>query len=558
MLPWRKGFIIPACNIEFVFERSVTINEIDEIVYYENPGKKFGRIVRMFAATAPKNWRTFSRAIGGQLRDKLWIKKVIRRETGFRGKISWVDHHQSHAASAFYPSPFSEAAFLTLDGVGERQTTTWGTGENNRLSFLGAINFPHSLGLLYAAFTYFTGFKVNSGEYKLMGLAPYGEPKYVQMILDNLIELKPDGIFRINQDYFDYATGEKMINDKFCALFGRQPRRPESPLTQDDMDLARSIQEVTERAILRLATRVKKDTGQKNLCLAGGVALNCVANGKLLESGLFENIWIQPAAGDAGGSLGAALYHWHQILGQPNSPKPTSYFFNPYLGPAYDEKAIREFLDSNYLPYSQPENLAATVAGLLAAGQVVGWFQERMEFGPRALGNRSILGHPGLPEMQNKMNLKIKFRESFRPFAPAVLEEGAAEWFEKAISSPYMLFVFPLRQEKRIKEPIGTEKLFGLEKLNILRSAVPAITHVDYSARIQTVSQKTNPRFYDLIQKFYERTGLPMIVNTSFNVRGEPIVCTPEEAYRCFMRTDIDYLVLGDFLLAKKEQHDLD
>ncbi|MEK7208968.1 MAG: carbamoyltransferase [Patescibacteria group bacterium] len=548
-----NGF--PLQSIQFLLQLAqINIDDIDKIIYYENPLKKLVRIIRSFVATAPRNLSTFGQAMNLQLRYKLWIKRVIRRETNFRGKISYVDHHQSHAASAFYPSPFNEAAFLTLDGVGEWATTTFGQGNSRGLEFFGEIDFPHSLGLLYAAFTYFTGFKINSGEYKLMGLAPYGEPRYLQTILDNLIDLKSDGSFRINQDYFDYATGEKMINEKFCSLFKRQARKPESDLTQDDMDLARSIQEVTELAVLNIATRVKKETGQKNLCLAGGVALNCVANSRLSRTNLFENIWVQPAAGDAGGSLGAALYFWHQILGKPNLFKSSNYFFNPYLGPAYNKKVIREFLDSNYLPYSAINEIEETTARLLADGYIIGWFQGRMEFGPRALGNRSILGHPGLPDMQKKMNLKIKFRESFRPFAPAVLEERAKEWFQEAVPSPYMLFVFPVCQNKRVPEKNGEKKLFGIDKLNVLRSLVPAITHVDYSARIQTVNQKTNLRFYTLIKKFYELTGLPMIINTSFNVRNEPIVRTPEEAYRCFMRTNMDYLILEDFLLTKKEQ----
>lgn len=521
-------------------EAKLNIGNIDLVVFYETPWKKAGRIIASYAKNFPRDAKLIPKIFRAQFGKKFWIKSTIRRELGFRGPIKFVDHHQSHAASAFYASPFSRAAFLTADGVGERQTTTYGVADGKGLKVLKEINFPHSLGLLYSAFTYFTGFRVNSGEYKLMGLAPYGEPRYVKTILENLIALRDDGSYRLNMDYFDFETGEGMINDKFRELFGRRERKPESPVTRVDMDLARSIQEVTEEVMLRLAKTIKKETGERYLVMAGGVALNCVANGRLLSSGLFDDIWIQPAAGDAGGALGAALCAWK---------KPVQ--FSAFLGPEYSQQEVREYLESNYIPYTESQNIAAETARLLADGKIVGWFQGRMEYGPRALGSRSILGHPGLAEMQKKMNLKIKFRESFRPFAPAVLEERAAEWFEGSRRSPYMMFTFPLREDKRL--PVDDAGKFGLEKLNLARSKVPAITHVDFSARIQTVSRTDNPGFYDLIREFHKLTGIPMVVNTSFNVRGEPIVCTPHEAFRCFARTDIDYLVLDNFLVAKED-----
>ena len=537
-----------------LYENNLSINEIDAIVYYENPYLKFRRILYSFALHPIRGAKTFPKVLWGQLKEKLWIKRMIRKKTGFNGKIYYVKHHDSHAASAFYPSPFSESAFLTIDGVGEYNTLTYGIGKNNNLKFLGEVNFPHSLGLLYSAFTYFTGFKVNSGEYKVMGLAPYGEPKYVKLILDNLIDIKDDGTFKINMDYFDYETGEKMINEKFCRLFERETRKPESKLTQDDMDLARSIQDVIEIAVLKIGEHVKKATNQKDLCMAGGVALNCVANGKLLRSGLFENIWIQPASGDAGCSLGATLFFWHKILGNKRTQSKEN--FNPYLGPEFKDEDVKEFLVSNYIPYKKEENIEKEAAKLLADGNVVGWFQGKMEFGPRALGNRSILGHPGLTDMQKKMNLKIKFRESFRPFAPAILEEHLSHWFSDAKVSPFMLLVFDIKEDKRIKTE--DKNLFGIDKLNQKRSLAPAITHIDYSARVQSVSPNTNPKFYSLIKNFYNLTKMPIVVNTSFNVRGEPIVCTPEDAYRCFMRTDMDYLALGNFLIKKSDQRDRD
>lgn len=539
----------PSMSVRYLLKAAdLKIAGIDHVVFYEHPWKKAGRILSSYAKNFPRDAQMIPKVFRAQFGKKFWVKSAVRKELGFHGPIHFVDHHLSHAASAFYPSPFVRAAFLTADGVGEWNTTTWGTASASRLQILKHIDFPHSLGLLYSAFTYFAGFRVNSGEYKLMGLAPYGEPKYTKLILEKLIDLKADGSYQLNMDYFDFETGEGMVSEKFIKLFGREARRPELEITKDDMDLAASIQEVTEEVMLRFARRVQIETGEKYLCLAGGVALNCVANGRLLRSGLFEDIWVQPAAGDSGGALGAALYVWHKVLGHP---KKEGTNFDPYLGPEYDSHAIREYLESNYIPFSEVKDIAEQTARLLADGKIIGWFSGRMEYGPRALGSRSILGHPGLPDMQKKMNLKIKFRESFRPFAPAVLEEHAAEWFEGARRSPYMMFVFPLAQEKRKK--VDDKGLFGLEKLNLVRSLVPAITHVDYSARIQTVSAKDNPEFYELISEFHKLTGIPMLVNTSFNVRGEPIVCTPHEAYRCFRRTDIDYLVLGNFLIAKSD-----
>lgn len=540
----------PTLSVQYLLcEAGLKPADLDRVVFYENPWKKVGRICSSYARNFPRDAAMIPNVARAQLGKKFWIKSVVHRELpGFRGAVSFVDHHISHAASAFYPSPFTHAAFLTADGVGEWDTTTWGVASEKGLEIRKRIDFPHSLGLLYSAFTNFIGFRVNSGEYKLMGLAPYGEPKYAQTILEKLIDLKPDGSYRLNMEYFDFETGDGMVTEKFAKLFGRSARQPESEVTQSDMDLARSIQEVTEEVLYRLATTVKTETGEQFLCLAGGVALNCVANGRLLRSGLFEDIWVQPAAGDAGGALGAALYYWHSRLG---NPKAAGIRFDPYLGPEYRAEEIKEYLESNYIPYAEHENIALVAARLLSEGKILGWFSGRMEYGPRALGNRSILGHPGLPEMQKKINLKIKFRESFRPFAPAVLEEHSGEWFAGSRRSPYMMFTFPLAAGRRVV--VEDRGKFGLEKLNLARSAVPAITHVDYSARIQTVSPIDNPKFYELIKEFYELTGIPMVVNTSFNVRGEPIVCSPHDAYRCFRRTDIDYLILGNFLIAKED-----
>ena len=498
------------------------------------------------------------------LKEKLYLKTVIRRELAAIGEcekkalpsLLFAEHHQSHAASAFFPSPFPEAAVLCMDGVGEWATTTVWHGKDNRVHPLWQIDFPHSLGLLYSAFTYFTGFKVNSGEYKLMGLAPYGVPRYTELILDNLIDVKLDGTFRLAMEYFDYATGLRMTNDRFSELFRRGPRAPESPLTQDEMDIAASIQVVTEDIVLRLAQTIHAETGLKNLCLAGGVALNCVANGRLLREGPFEELWIQPAAGDAGGALGCALATWHEYLDQPRSCDTQDAMQGAYLGPAFTDAEARESLESVGAVYNTLEasELYSSVAELLAKGNVVGWFQGRMEFGPRALGARSIIGDPRNIEMQSVMNLKIKYRESFRPFAPAVLAERIADYFEQAEDSPYMLLVANVREMLRKQVSVEDDQLFGIDKLNVLRSELPAITHIDYSARIQSVHKETNPQFHALLSAFDQLTGCGVLVNTSFNVRGEPIVCTPLDAYRCFMRTEMDSLVIGNMVFAKMDQ----
>ena len=489
------------------------------------------------------------------------MKELIRKELNYGGKIIFPEHHESHAASAFFPSPFQEAAFLTVDGVGEWTTTSFGIGLDNRIEIFGELQFPHSLGLLYSAFTYFTGFKVNSGEYKLMGLAPYGEPKYVDLILNELVDLKQDGSFRLNMRYFDYCVGLRMTNDEFERLLEGSPRKPESKLTQKDMDLARSIQDVTEEILFRMARHVRKETGQRNLCLAGGVALNCVANGRILHERLFERIWIQPAAGDAGGALGAALFAWHQCLEKPRTADGKKDFQKgSYLGPGFGRDEIRNFLATQNIPFTElsEEEIPEKIADLIAAEKVIGWFQGRMEFGPRALGARSIIGDARSPNMQELMNLKIKFRESFRPFAPSVLRERVSDYFDLRDESPYMLLVAPVASAIRRELTAGEQELFGLKKLLTLRSSIPAVTHVDYSARVQTVNEEDNRLYHRMIKKFEEKYGCPVIINTSFNVRGEPIVCTPEHAYLCFMRTNMDYLLLGNFLLEKKVQKPLD
>lgn len=546
----------PMAAIDYVLrEGAITIHDIDYVVFYEKPLLKFKRILSSFVRYHPTRVGAFIRVMKSQLGRKLWIKSIIRKKLGYRGKIICIKHHESHAASAFYLAPFERAAFLTIDGVGEFETLTYGVGERNKLLFKGGVDFPHSLGLLYAAFTYFTGFKINSGEYKVMGLAPYGVPKYVKMIKDELIDIKKDGSFTLNMNYFDFTTGGPIINKNFETLFGRKKREPESVLTQDDMDFARSIQDVIEETVLYWARRIRNETGEKYLCLAGGVALNCVANGKILREKIFDDIWIQPASGDAGGALGAALYLWHQCLG--NSREASSLAADPqntYFGPSFSNDDIRDFLEYQRIPYTYHENVEEVAAGLLADGKIVGWFSGRMEFGPRALGARSILGDPRRPDMQKIMNLKIKFRESFRPFAPAVLEEEAGKWFNIDRPSPFMLLVADVKENKRKVISEAAKNLFGIERLNVARSEIPAVTHIDYSARLQTVSKKTNGAFYRLIRNFYEKTGCPVVVNTSFNVRGEPIVCTPEDAYRCFMRTEIDYLALGNFLIDKTKQ----
>lgn len=533
------------------------VSDIDHVVFYEKPFSKFARILDTHLAFTPRGLKAFMMAIPSWITEKLWIPGLVEEAMGEVRPLLFADHHESHAASAFFPSPYDRAAILTIDGVGEWATSSYGVGDGNRVTLHKEMHFPHSLGLLYSAVTYFTGFKVNSGEYKVMGLAPYGEPRYVKQIKEHLIDLREDGSFSMNQEYFNYCAGLTMTSPKIEEIFGGPPRAPESRLSQREMDLARSVQEVTEEIVLKMATHVRKETGERKLCLAGGVALNCVANGKLLRSGIFDDIWIQPAAGDSGGALGAAYIGWYHYHGKPAKPKQgRDLMKGSYLGTSYSDDEISSFLEAHHVPAEKldGEALAAKVAALLADGMVVGWFQGRMEFGPRALGGRSILGDPRSPEMQKKMNLKIKFRESFRPFAPSVLAEKAGDWFELDRESPYMLIVAPVREEVRRAMSAEEEALWGIDKLNVPRSSVPAITHVDYSARVQTVSEDVHPVYHRLLRKFDEITGCPMLVNTSFNVRGEPIVESPMDAYRCFMRTEMDALVLGGYLLLKAGQ----
>jgi carbamoyltransferase len=542
-------------------EAGIRPSDLDYVVFYDKPLQKFERLLETYLDYAPAGIRSFLQAMPLWLREKLWMREQIARECGFEGEVLFTEHHESHAASAFFPSPFDSAAIVTIDGVGEWATSSYGYGHGNEVHLLAEMHFPHSLGLLYSAFTYYTGFKVNSGEYKVMGLAPYGEPRYVQTILDELVDLREDGSLRLNMKYFNYAQGLTMTNRAFDKLFGGPPRKPETRLTQREMDLARSVQEVTELAMLRMARHVYQQTGERNLCLAGGVALNCVGNGRILREGPFERIWVQPAAGDAGGALGAALSVWHQYLGQSRSVQKmcggrSDGMKAAYLGPSFSAEEIRKALDGHGATYRRLERaeMIREVAQALADEKVVGWFQGRMEFGPRALGARSILGDPRSTRMQAMMNLKIKFRESFRPFAPSVLREAVSDYFEMECDSPYMLLVAPVRQDIRISMSEEQSRLFGIEKLNVPRSTVPAITHVDYSARVQTVRAEEHGVYYDLIAEFARRTGCPVVVNTSFNVRGEPIVCTPDDAFRCFMRTEMDLLVLEDFILDKRDQ----
>jgi carbamoyltransferase len=532
-------------------------NELDGVVFYDRPLTKFDRLLETYFGTAPFGIRSFLKAMPLWLRQKLWVPDIVAKKLEYKGKVYFTDHHESHAASAYYPSPFDEAAVLTIDGVGEWSTNTLWHGQGTDLTLLSEIRFPHSLGLLYSAFTYFTGFKVNSGEYKVMGLAPYGQPKYVQTIYDNILDLKPDGSYKLDQRYFDYCAGLTMTNGRFAELFGGPARAPESQLTQREMDLAASIQVVTEEVMLRQARHARAVTGAKNLCLAGGVALNCVGNGKILREAIFENLWIQPAAGDAGGALGAALAVWYRLHGGARTPlvgrdrQKAS-----LLGPAFGDDEIEAFLREVKAPFRKlpREELLRETVALLADDRVVGWLQGRMEFGPRALGGRSILGDPRSRSMQSKMNLKIKFRESFRPFAPSAQLDHCQEFFDLPVESPYMLLVAPVQEDIRIPMTEEQQSLFGIEKLHIPRSSIPAVTHVDYSARVQTVKREDNPLYYDLIDAFRQKTGCALVVNTSFNVRGEPIVCTPRDAYTCFMRTEMDNLVLGSYLLEKSEQ----
>ncbi|MFP7755207.1 carbamoyltransferase [Thermodesulfobacteriota bacterium B35] len=552
----KNDFSFPAHAVDYCLRQGgIRADDLEVVAFYDKPFIKFERILKSYLAQAPAGLRSFLKAIPLWMKQKLWIRDDIARHVGFDGKIIFPEHHQSHAASAFYPSPYREAAFLTIDGVGEWATTSFGTGRDNRLDIRAEIHFPHSLGLLYSAFTYYTGFKVNSGEYKLMGLAPYGEPEYRDLILEKLVDLKEDGSFRLNMEYFDYCTGLTMTGPRFHRLFGGPPRDPESVIDQRIMNLARSIQEVTEIMILKMVEHVHRQTGCRYLCLAGGVALNCVANGRILRESAFEDIWIQPAAGDAGGALGAALFAWHGWLGRDRVVEPGGdRQQGSYLGPEFSDNEIREFLrrqGCRFVELSE-DRLLETVADQINAGRVIGWFQGRMEYGPRALGNRSIIGDARSTTMQETINLKIKFRESFRPFAPSVLRERAGDYFDLDRESPYMLLVAPVREELRHRPTEEEQRLSGLARLKVPRSTIPAVTHVDCSARVQTVSEKDNPLYHRLLRTFDERHGCGVIVNTSFNVRGEPIVCTPEDAYRCFMRTGMDTLVLGRFLLEKE------
>ena len=557
----------PVSAISFCLEEAgVKLEELEAVVFYDKPLVKFERLLETYLSYAPKGFRSFIAAMPVWLKEKLFLKTTLKREfaklAGCKESelppLLFTEHHQAHAASAFFASPYEKASVLCLDGVGEWATTSAWVGDGNQLKAGWEIDFPHSLGLLYSAFTYYTGFKVNSGEYKLMGLAPYGEPKYVDLIYDNLLDLKEDGTFRLDMSYFNYATGLTMTNDKFAKLFGGPARKPETEISQKEMDIARSIQEVTEEVVLRLARTVHKEHATDYLCLAGGVALNCVANGRILREGPFRDIWIQPAAGDAGGALGAALAVWYQYYEKPRQVNGPDFMRGAYLGTRYSEDQIKTYLDSINAKYRllSDAEMSSSLAEILENENVVGWFQGRMEFGPRALGGRSIIGDPRSPKMQSVMNLKIKYRESFRPFAPAVLAEKAPEVFDIDPShcSPYMLIVAPVKEARRLAMTEEQNQLFGIEKLNVPRSDLPAITHVDYSARMQTVHKETNPKFHDLLTQFNERTGCPVLVNTSFNVRGEPIVESPEDAYRCFMRTEMDYLVLENFLLAKPDQ----
>jgi carbamoyltransferase len=538
--------------------------DLDHVAFYDKPFLKFERLLETYLAFAPRGFRSFRIAIPVWLREKLFLKDLLIRElkkvdarTHWFDKLLFGEHHLSHAASAFYPSPFDEAAVLTLDGVGEWATSSLAIGRGNRLEMQREIHFPHSIGLLYSAFTYYTGFKVNSGEYKVMGLAPYGEPKYADLILKHLVDLKDDGSFRLDQQYFDYCTGLTMTNGRFDGLFGGPRRRPEELLTQRHMDLAASVQKVTEEVMLRLTRSIARETGQQNLCLAGGVALNCVANGKILRDGAFKRIWIQPAAGDAGGALGAALSTYYGMLeGQRARGNGHDRMRGAYLGPSFAQDDIEKRLAAAGAKFDRlsQEDMIARAARDLAEGKALGWFQGRMEFGPRALGGRSILGDARSPTMQKMLNLKVKYRESFRPFAPAVLREDVADWFELDDDSPYMLLVADVVKNRRRAMTAAEQALFGIEKLNVPRSDIPAVTHVDYSARVQTVHEDTNPRYYALIREFKQRTGCPVIVNTSFNVRGEPIVGSPEDAFRCFMGTEIDTLAVGNCYLEKSRQ----
>jgi carbamoyltransferase len=539
-------------------EGDIKTEQLTAVGFYDKPIRKFGRILESYVGVAPRGLRQFLMAGPLWVKEKLWMDRNLRHELGgYDGDLLYALHHESHAASAFYPSPFNEAAFLTIDGVGEWATASYGVGSGTDIQLLKEMQWPDSVGLLYSAFTYYTGFKVNSGEYKVMGLAPYGEPKYVKLIYDHLIDLREDGSFRLNQEYFGYLDGLTMTNDRFHRLFGGPPREPESKLTQKDMDLARSVQDVCEEVMMRMAKTAHRETGQENLCLAGGVALNCVGNGRLLREGPFKRLWIQPAAGDAGGALGVAQLIWHRrFQGARTSDGRSDGMQGAYLGPQFSDDDIQKFLDQAGAVYHKLDRqcLLETTARLLADEKVVGWFNGRMEFGPRALGSRSILADPRSPRMQAQVNLKIKFREGFRPFAPSVLRERVADYFEMDVDSPYMLLVAPVKRERCVPMTAEQRHLWGIDQLNVVRSDIPAVTHIDYSARVQTVTRDVSPDYYDLIREFEKITGCPVVVNTSFNVRGEPIVCTPKDAHTCFMRTHLDALVLGPYLLHKEEQ----
>jgi carbamoyltransferase len=554
----------PQNAVRFCLENGgISAKDVELVAFYDKPFLKFERLLETYLAFAPRGFQSFRMALPVWLKEKLFQKNLLIKqlESDFpdiewANRLVFAEHHQSHAASAFFPSPFESAAVLTMDGVGEWTTTSAGIGKDNTLNINQEIHFPHSLGLLYSAMTYYIGFKVNSGEYKVMGLAPYGEPVYTQTILDNIIDLKKDGSFRLDLSYFDYCTGLTMTNTKFDKLFGAPPRKPEDLLTQRHMDLAASIQAVTEEAVLRLGRSLAKETGERNLCLAGGVALNCVANGKLLRDKSFDSIWIQPAAGDAGGALGAALSAYHIHKEQPRTVMQGDAMSGSYLGPEFEQTDIEQRLEAvgGRFKSVDDDELYALTAQALADGKAVGWFQGRMEYGPRALGNRSILGDPKSPQMQSVLNLKVKYRESFRPFAPSVLREHVSEWFDIDGDSPYMLLVADVKKSRQKQMTEEQTNLFGIEKLNVPRSEIPAVTHVDYSARIQTVDIDTNPQYHRLITQFLEKTGCPVVVNTSFNVRGEPIVCTPEDAFRCLMGTEMDMLVVGNTILRKEDQ----
>ena len=553
----KHDFNFPINSINWCLrEGGITVDDLDYVVFYDKPFIKFERILETALTYAPSGIRQFIQAMPLWLKQKLWIKELIQRESGYKGKILFTGHHESHAASAFYPSPFKEAAFLTMDGVGEWDTASFGVGRGNDIEVSHTLRFPHSLGLLYSTFTYYTGFKVNSGEYKLMGLAPYGEPKYLDLILNELIDIKEDGSFKLDMKYFGYCNGLRMTNRRFEKLFGGPARKPETQITQKDIDIAASIQKVTEEIMLRMARYVNKVTGLDKLCLAGGVALNCVGNGRILREGPFKDIWIQPASGDAGGALGAAFLVWYKYLNNnrtaddKNDKQKAS-----LLGPSYSDDYIEDFLIREGITYRKLlySDIPQVVSDLIIQGEVIGWFQGKIEFGPRALGARSIIGDARNQEMQSKMNLKVKFRESFRPFAPTVLKEKVSDWFELDRESPYMLLVAPVKQEKRI-EGGSFKNAEGFDKLKIKRSQIPAVTHVDYSARIQTIKREDHPLYYDMINSFYKKTNCPVIINTSFNVRGEPLVLSPEDAFKCFMRTEMDYLIMGGFLLDKNEQ----